>query len=93
MTHELRQAIHLLQYSTLDVRSYLEELALENPLLELKKTNQKDNHPKLISRKSDEKHKALENTPNVNGTLKEYVRQQLVDLSLTTRQKKRLAFF
>ncbi len=65
MTHELRQAIHLLQYSTLDVRSYLEELALENPLLELKKTNQKDNHPKLISRKSDEKHKALENTPNV----------------------------
>ncbi|WP_144559439.1 RNA polymerase factor sigma-54 [Shouchella miscanthi] len=92
MTHELRQAIHLLQYSTLDVRSYLEELALENPLLELKKTNQKDNHPKLISRKSDEKHKALENTSNVNGTLKEYVRQQLVDLSLTTRQKKRLAF-
>ncbi|AIC95566.1 RNA polymerase factor sigma-54 [Shouchella lehensis] len=92
MTHELRQAIHLLQYSTLDVRSYLEELALENPLLELKNTYQKDNHPKLSSKTSDEKHQALENTPNANGTLKEYVNQQLVDLSLTPSQTKRLAF-
>ncbi|MED4016560.1 RNA polymerase factor sigma-54 [Sutcliffiella cohnii] len=36
MTQELRQAISLLQYSTLDLIPFLQEQALENPLLELK---------------------------------------------------------
>lgn len=37
MTTELRQAITLLQYSTLDLAKYIYEQALENPLIELEK--------------------------------------------------------
>ncbi|UCZ52628.1 RNA polymerase factor sigma-54 [Bacillus shivajii] len=36
MTNELRQAITILQYSVLDLREYLHEQQLENPLIELK---------------------------------------------------------
>ena len=36
MTNELRQAISILQYSTQDLVSFLEEQQLENPLLEIK---------------------------------------------------------
>ncbi|BAB07282.1 RNA polymerase factor sigma-54 [Halalkalibacterium halodurans] len=36
MTNELRQAISLLQYSTVDLAAFIEEQALENPLIELK---------------------------------------------------------
>ncbi|SDH21272.1 RNA polymerase, sigma 54 subunit, RpoN/SigL [Alteribacillus persepolensis] len=35
MTQELRQAISLLQYSTLELSEYLEEQALENPMMEI----------------------------------------------------------
>ncbi|PSL46981.1 RNA polymerase RpoN-/SigL-like sigma 54 subunit [Salsuginibacillus halophilus] len=37
MTQELRQAISLLQYSTLELNEYIEELALENPLLDVER--------------------------------------------------------
>ncbi|WP_048601321.1 RNA polymerase factor sigma-54 [Rubeoparvulum massiliense] len=41
MTPQLRQAIMLLQYSALDLRSYIEEQVRENPLLELEGTGEK----------------------------------------------------
>ncbi|MFB4210440.1 RNA polymerase factor sigma-54 [Shouchella sp. JSM 1781072] len=90
MTHELRQAIHLLQYSTVDVRSYLEELALENPLLEIKKAFLQENQKQFSGVTSDEKHRALENTPEMNGTLKEFLADQLVDLGLTSVEKNQM---
>ncbi len=36
MTKELRQAISLLQYSTIELTAFIQEQALENPLIELK---------------------------------------------------------
>lgn len=36
MTQELKQAIQLLQYSTTELVDYLQEVALENPLVEIK---------------------------------------------------------
>lgn len=36
MTNELRQAITMLQYSTIELNNYLKEQQLENPLIELK---------------------------------------------------------
>jgi len=38
MTPELRQAITILQYSAIDLVSYLQEQAIENPMIELKET-------------------------------------------------------
>lgn len=40
MTPQLRQAIDLLQYNTGDLRQFIEEQALENPLIELEEKHQ-----------------------------------------------------
>lgn len=42
MTNELRQAISLLQYSTQELLSFIEEQQLENPLLEVKEKRSED---------------------------------------------------
>lgn len=58
MTQELKQAIELLQYSTQELVSFLEEKAIENPLIQLEHTNvkyidlgsdgfKKENHTKM----------------------------------------------
>lgn len=49
MTTELRQAIAILQYSTQELLSYIEEQQLENPLLELKEEKDKDKELPLSS--------------------------------------------
>lgn len=36
MTQELKQAITLLQYSSMELASYIEDLTLENPLIDVK---------------------------------------------------------
>lgn len=41
MTTELRQAIALLQYSTMELAQFIQEQALENPLIELEEKKQK----------------------------------------------------
>ncbi|WP_059103328.1 RNA polymerase factor sigma-54 [Shouchella shacheensis] len=89
MTQELRQAIHLLQYSSTDVAAYIEEQALENPLLEVKErksplTRLRESH---IGRQqgsrltSDEKHTALENTSAVKESLTDVLVAQLTDIT------------
>ncbi|MFG6113798.1 RNA polymerase factor sigma-54 [Halobacillus sp. MO56] len=46
MTTELRQAISLLQFSSMELTAYIQEQALENPLIELKeKTPEVDHEP------------------------------------------------
>ncbi|MBB6450324.1 RNA polymerase sigma-54 factor [Geomicrobium halophilum] len=50
MTQQLRQAISLLQYSTLELSEYIDEQALENPLLEVSHSNDENmtpDHPVL----------------------------------------------
>ncbi|RXJ01854.1 RNA polymerase sigma-54 factor [Anaerobacillus alkaliphilus] len=47
MTNELRQAISILQYSTQELLSFIEEQQLENPLLEVK---EKRNDDKLVKK-------------------------------------------
>ncbi|RSL30797.1 RNA polymerase sigma-54 factor [Salibacterium salarium] len=44
MTQELRQAISLLQLSTLDLHQYIEEAALENPLMEIEEQDTSSMH-------------------------------------------------
>lgn len=39
MTAELKQAIALLQYNTIDLIQFIQEQAVENPLIELEEAN------------------------------------------------------
>lgn len=94
MTQELKQAITLLQYSTVELASYIQELALENPLIEIKETN----HTNVITNKStrkpmqQRKESLIENVSRKNGSLREHLRSQLVDSPLTKEEKKCLNF-
>lgn len=47
MTQELRQAITLLQFSTIELSEYLERMALENPLIEIEEKNTVQNDDSL----------------------------------------------
>ncbi|MFC0274632.1 RNA polymerase factor sigma-54 [Metabacillus herbersteinensis] len=94
MTQELKQAITLLQYSTVELASYIQELAMENPLIEIKETN----HTNILTKKStrkpmhQSKESLIENVSSRNGSLREYLRSQLVDTPLTREEKKCLHF-
>ncbi|WP_243388218.1 RNA polymerase factor sigma-54 [Bacillus kexueae] len=80
MTKELQQAITLLQYSTVDLVSYLQEVTLENPLIDfIDKSSttvfyhNKGNH-------TEEKENWIENVSKKGTSLHEYLRSQLCGL-------------
>ncbi|WZY00528.1 RNA polymerase factor sigma-54 [Bacillus sp. FSL W7-1360] len=91
MTQSLKQAIHLLQYSATDVMAYLEEQALENPLLEVVplKETKRDDYIGQVTVSSDQKHAALENTARSYTTLYEALRFQVLDLAGVTKEEKK----
>ncbi|MBU8598304.1 RNA polymerase factor sigma-54 [Shouchella clausii] len=86
MTQELRQALHLLQYSSVDVIAYLREQALENPLLELHERSTLSRERELDGTRpirqtvsSDDKQAALQNVPQRGRTLADELHEQLIE--------------
>lgn len=55
LTKDLRQAISILQYSSDELREYLESLALDNPLIEIKE-HYFDNHKRQSTKTYEEPH-------------------------------------
>jgi RNA polymerase sigma-54 factor len=53
MTPELKQAIKILQFSTLELSEYLQQQVAENPVLELKETEEKEQIEKLLNSEVD----------------------------------------
>ncbi|MBP1947095.1 RNA polymerase factor sigma-54 [Virgibacillus litoralis] len=58
MTTELRQAIALLQYSTIELSQFIQEQALENPLIEIEE--------KSLEIRFEDKYQSTYNEPNSN---------------------------
>lgn len=91
MTQEIRQAIALLQYSSLELASYIQEIALDNPLIEVKEnifTNK-------LNKKSHRKVNnclPIENVSKETVSLEEYIRSQLVDAKLNKKENRYLSF-
>lgn len=79
MTKELLQAITLLQYSTVELYEYVQELSLENPVLELL-----DVPIRTIERLPNNM-QTFENTIVERNSLKDYLREQLIDYPLSKR--------
>ena len=84
MTQELQQAISLLQYSSADLLSYVRELTLENPLIEVKESRQS---PFQQSRSSSNKQSFIENTVKEKTNLRDHLRHQLIDFSLSKQDR------
>ncbi|MGM0876716.1 MAG: RNA polymerase factor sigma-54 [Bacillota bacterium] len=84
MTQELQQAITLLQYSSTDLLSYVQELTIENPLIEVKETY---SSPYRQKRSNSDKQSFIENTFEEKTCLRKHLRNQLVDFSMKKRER------
>lgn len=84
MTQELQQAISLLQYSSAELLSYVQELTIENPLIEVKESHQS---PFRQTRSSSNKQSFIENTVKEETNLRDHLRHQLIGFSLTKQDR------
>lgn len=93
MTQQMMQAISLLQYSSLELAQYLQELSLENPLIEIK---EQDVPSELYHKGQKPKNKStsdgIENIGSEKPGLAEYLRLQLLSHSLSGAEKKLTEF-
>ncbi len=95
MTQELTQAIALLQYSSQELASYLEEKAIENPLLQVDFKNIRSFDRTMKSKKKSrststanrDDHNWIEQIAEKTGSLKEHLLLQLNFLSLTEQDR------
>ncbi|PLS06956.1 RNA polymerase factor sigma-54 [Neobacillus cucumis] len=91
MTQELSQAIALLQYSTQELAAFLEDKALENPLLKIENVNVKPMNP-LIDRNRGKHQKTekdwIEQIADKPFSLEEHLISQLKITNLTAVQLK-----
>ena len=79
MTPQLRQAIKLLQFSNLELSSYIEEEIEKNPFLENKKSDIFSNTDSLKSLKSDAKDDSiLENDKDTQRWEDKFSNKQIV---------------
>ncbi len=96
MTQELSQAIALLQYSAVELVSFLENKALENPLLQIdniKNNPTYRNRKTGIVQKSQNDKSWIEQIGDQRFTLTDYIYPQLQDLNLNSHQKKVIKHF
>jgi RNA polymerase sigma-54 factor len=84
LTKELTQAIELLQYSTLELRSFLYEQSLENPFLKIR-----DNKSMRLYRQSfsGEKRNWIENISVDSETLASHLTAQLHTIPLSPKKR------
>ena len=89
MTQELSQAIALLQYSAHELTAFLEDKALENPLLQIEQSNIKPMNP-LIDRNRRKHQKAekdwMDQIADKPFSLEDYLLSQLKITNLSTEQ-------
>jgi RNA polymerase sigma-54 factor len=84
MTQELQQAITLLQYSSADLLSYVQELAVENPLIDVKETY---STPYRERRTNSNKQSFIENSLKERTCLREHLRNQLIDIRMKEKER------
>ena len=84
MTQELKQAITLLQYSSADLLSYVQELAVENPLIDVKETYIT---PYRERRTNSNKQAFIENSLKERTCLREHLRNQLMDIRMKEKER------
>lgn len=104
MTHELRQAIHLLQLSATDLTSFIYEKSLENPLLDIEES-QKDrevikNEPLDLYSSFSTSYGQKEDQPSPidyalidKTSLSDHLLSQVQELNLSPSRRTKLTYF
>ncbi|WP_342496571.1 RNA polymerase factor sigma-54 [Bacillus sp. FSL K6-3149] len=84
LTPELRQAITLLQLNSTELGEYLDQLALENPLIERKDT---DSYQPVYHKKSQDRMTEPYRT-HQKESLQMYLKKQALDLNLSEKNQR-----
>lgn len=84
LTPELRQAITLLQLNSTELGEYLDQLALENPLIERKDT---DSYQPVYHKKSQDRMTEPYRT-HQKESLQMYLKKQAIDLNLSEKNQR-----
>jgi RNA polymerase sigma-54 factor len=101
MTQELTQAIALLQYSSQELVTFLEEKAIENPLLQVEHKNIRSLDRKTVSRKKSRSTNSRDGEPNNwidqiaenTGSLREHLFFQVNLLILSEQERSIVHYF
>jgi RNA polymerase sigma-54 factor len=96
MTQELRQAIHLLQFSAVELSNFINEQALDNPLIEVKERQktEEDYSYSTFTRANEGDHASPIDYAHIDRTsLSDYLLIQVQELKLTENQKKDFTYF
>ncbi|MGJ7920205.1 RNA polymerase factor sigma-54 [Neobacillus sp. LXY-4] len=89
MTQELSQAIALLQYSAIELVDFLENKALENPLLHIKSRKAEVYQPKAKGQSQKSNDKAwIEQISDQRFTLADHLFPQIQDMKMSPFQKR-----
>ncbi|KHF41225.1 RNA polymerase factor sigma-54 [Halalkalibacter okhensis] len=92
MTQELRQAIHLLQYSATELSSFIHEQALENPLIEVKETRKLEEQAYSSYRNVSDQPSPIDYAHIERTSLSDFLLKQLQELRLTKKERKNLTY-
>lgn len=87
MTQELSQAIELLQLSTIELQAFLENKALENPLIDIKDMNNKIRRKRKQGNLPNDSN-WIEKIGDQRFTLEDHILPQLQDKKLTDKQRR-----
>lgn len=96
MTQSLAQAISILQLNTMELTSFVEEIAMENPLLEVETNFYSPIDYRRTKKKRkknlDEKQSFEAFLPNKKQNLYEYLQMQTITFNLTDQERRYLDF-
>ncbi|MFB5660886.1 RNA polymerase factor sigma-54 [Alteribacillus sp. HJP-4] len=106
MTQELRQAISLLQLSTLELSEYIEEQALENPLIDIQEATSplkeeprydmpvmwNDESPEFQEKEEQEQQSPFDRLIDTEDSLTDYLIQQIRFLDISKKDMKMLLY-
>ncbi|AQX53276.1 RNA polymerase factor sigma-54 [Priestia flexa] len=86
MSKELSQAISLLQYSSLDIASFIQEQAMQNPLIDFGDAPLVTSRPSVYKQNANDDKDLLNSIASKQETLTEHLLGQIVFLELTTKE-------
>lgn len=88
LTQGLAQAIHMLQYSSAELNSRIDELSLENPLIERKDSDIPRSFYHKTNRHLQNEGISRSETAHSREDVKSALKRQALDLQLSSREKR-----
>src|SRR5690606_28255928 len=91
MTNHLQQAISILQYSSLELFEFVQNLSLENPLIELKESYY-NKMEALSKNRNNKKNRLLDFVKSKEPSMADFLINQLVYMNISHDEKNMMKY-